>query len=304
MKPYGASDIDIPELHTPTKRTEFGSIIRKIWTKIALAKLGASLSTSKIPFLSFNDPSDDIQEIYKSKSESATFSFKIDTAETSIIKETESKSHKDLRATTAVYSLPHINDSGLFHPSTSLEGLYQTHNLLDPSAPCSSRHIPQYESKNHDGKLPKPQRYKSKMQIMRLSELSDDNSAVIWRTGATRDFPHTAIKDGLCLLKNKLHEVFGRDVEIPSTGPEAGKVITSKAYVPAPTGQEDFSCSAYYTDVEIANFAMQYEQDKAIQVDLQGEMRRGTLGTRVEPFGWLYLQRAGNIELVDYRVSN
>lgn len=309
MNPYRKSDIDIPELHSPNKRTEFSSIIRKIWTKLALAKLGASLSTSKIPFLTYNEPSDDFQEIYKSKSESATYSFKIETAEPSLTGENTSKSRKSLRATTAVYSLPDINDSGLFLPSTSLEGLLQTNNFIDPSAPCSSKKIfPErtegYGTENHDDKLQKPQQYKNRMQILRLSELSEDNSAVIWRTGATRNFPHTVVKDDLRLLKTKLQEVFGRDVETPSTGPEAGKIITSRAYVPTLPGYEDFSCSTYYTDVEIADFAIQFHQDKAIQADLQGEIRRMTEGVRVEPFGWLYLQRAGEIELVDYRVSN
>lgn len=303
MHRFGPSDIDIPELHSPTRRTEFGSIIRKIWTKIAMAKLSASLSSSKIPFLKFNEPIDDMQEIYKSKSDSGTFSFKMDITNPSLTEEDTTKSHKDLRATTAVYSLPQINDSRLFIPNTPLEDLLQTKRLHDPSAPCSSKQISQYGPEKRDDNLPKSQQYKSKMQIMR-SQFSDDKTAVIWRTEATRHFPQTIIKDDLCLLKNKLQEVFGRDVETPSTGPEAGKVITSRAYVPALPGYEDFSCSAYYTDVEIAGFAMQIRQDKAIQTDLKQGIRRDTEGVRVEPFGWLYLQRAGNIELVDYRVSN
>lgn len=304
MHRYGTSDIDIPELHTPNRRSEFGSIIRKIWTKIALAKLGASLSISKIPFLTFNEPSDDMQEIYKSRSDSATFSFKIDVANPSLTIENMSLSHKDLRATTAVHSLPQFNDSGRFLPSTSLQDLFHSNRLLDPSAPCSSKQIFQYGPQNDDNKLPETPQYKSKMQIMRVSELSDDNSAVIWRTEATQDFPQTVIKDDLCRLKTKLQEVFGRDVETPSAGPEAGKVITSRAYVPALPGYEDFSCSAYYTDAEIGTFTMQFRQDKAIQTDLKHGIRRGTEGVRVEPFGWIYLQRAGTIELVDYRVSN
>lgn len=303
MDSYSSSEVYIPELHTPTKRTEFGSIIRKLWTKIALAKLGSSLSTSKIPFLSVNEPSDELQEVYKSKSESATFSLKIDMAEPSLINESGTKSHKDLRATTANYSLPDISDSGLFLPSPSLEGLLQTNSLFDPNAPCSSKQIPLYDPDNLDDNTMKIQQYQSKVQILRLSERSDDNSAVIWRTGATRDFPQTVIEDDLHLLKSKLKEVFGHDAETPSAGPEAGKVITSRAYVPALPGYEDFSCSAYYTDAELAAFAMEFQQDKAIQVDLRDGIRRDTEGLRVAPFGWLYLQRVGSIDLVDYRVS-
>lgn len=302
MHRYGSSGTDIPELHSPSRRNEFGSIIRKFWTKIALTKLGASLSTSKIPFLTFDEPSDDTQEIYKSKSDSATFSFKLDATECLLKYENTSTSRKDLRATTAVYSLPHINDSGLVLPSTSLEGVYQTNNLIDPSIPCSSKQFPRYDPGENNQR--KPQQYKSKMQIMRLSEISEDNSAVIWRTEATRDFPLTVIKDDLCLLKNKLQEVFGRDVETPSAGPEEGKVITSRAYVPALPGHEDFSCSAYYTDVVISDYAIGLRQNKAIQVDLKDGIRKNTIGLRVKPFGWLYLQHTGNFELVDYRVSN
>lgn len=305
MHQYDTSDIDISELHSPTKRTEFGSIVRKIWTKIALAKLGETSSTSKIPFLSFNEPSDDVQEIYKSKSESATFSFKLDTAGPSLPKEKTWKSCKDLRATTAKYSLPRINDSEFFLPSTSLKDLFQTNNLIDPGTPCSSKQISRYSpTDDYADELPKPLHCKGTTQIFRLSESSEDNSAVVWPTGATRDIPQSVINDDLYLLKTKLQEVFGHDVEIPSTGPEAGKVITSKAYVPVLSRHDDFSYSAYYTDVEIATYSMQRKHDKAVQADISRQgIRKETTGLRVAPFGWLYLLKTKDVQLIDYRVS-
>lgn len=304
MNQFDTSDIDIPELHSPTKRTEFGSMIRKIWTKIALAKLGVTSSTSKIPFLSFNEPSDDVQEIYKSKSESATFSFKLDTAGPSLPKEKTSKSRKDLRATTATYSLPRLNDSEFFLPSNSLEDLLQTNNLIDPCTPCSSKQIPRYSPDDYDDELPKPLHCKGTTQIFRLSESSEDNSAVVWRTGATRDKPQSVVNDDLHLLKTKIQEVFGHDVEIPSTGPEVGKVIMSKAYVPVLSRHDDISCSAYYTDVEIVSYAMQSKHHKAVQADMDPlGIRRNTEGVRVAPFGWLYLQKTEYVQIIDYRVS-
>lgn len=301
MYRYSTSDIDIPELLTPTKRNEFGSMIRKIWTKISLVKLGTTLCTSKIPFMSLDEPGGDVQEIYKSKSESATYSFKFDKAEPLLPKENTSMTHKDLKPATAAYSLPNINNSELFIPSTSLKGLFQANNLIDPCVPCSSKQIPRNGPESHDDELSNPQQHKCRMQILRLSEIREDNSAAIWRTDATPHIPQEVIKDDLYLVKPKLQEVFGHDVEIPSTGPEAGKVITSKAYVPVLTGFEDFSCSAYYINT---NFPGRFYHNKAVQADLSAGVRRDTIGTRVTPFGWLYLEHVADIEFIDYRVSN
>lgn len=304
MDSYMSSEIYIPELHTPTKRTEFGSIIRKLWTKIALTKLGVSYSTSKMPFLLVDKPNDDLQEVYESKSENATNSFEIEIdkqSEPLLENESSIKSHKYLRATTAVHSLPDINDSELFFPSTSLEDLIQTHSLIDSDVPCSSRHISSNSPEILDDDEIKIEQFKSKVQILRLAHRSEDHSAVLWRAEATRDFPQTFMNDDLHHLKTKLHEVFGRDVETPSAGPEAGKVITSKAYVPMLSGFQDFSCNAYYTATELAE--TETHQDKAIQVDLTDGVRRRTEGLRVTPFEWLYLQNTGNVSLVDYRVS-
>lgn len=304
MHRYGTSDIDIPELHIPTKRNEFGSMIRKIWTKISLVKLGGPLSTSNIPFISLNEPSDDAQEIYKSKSESATYSLKFVEAEPLLPNVNTLTSRKDLRAATAAYSLPDINVSELFTPSISSDDLVQSNYLFDSSIPCSSKQIPPNDLENRDEELLKPQQYKCKMQILRLSNISENESASIWRTDATRDIPKTVIEDDLYNQKTKLTEVFGRDVEIPSTGPEAEKIITSKAYVSVLSGHENISCIAYHTTKKPKFSLIPYGIDEAVQVDLDLDVRKDTQGVRITPFGWVYLERVTDIQLVDYRVSN